>query len=224
MKRSTTCRRAVPVVVLAGLMAFSAPLAMVPAAYAETQSSSELNSELAAAQQKLAELSRNLEIAAAKADDTQAQLEETSSQIDSLQSQIAENEQKAEAAQASLKETVRSGYKDGNATLLDIVFSSKDFSDLTSRIFYASRTAEKNNEKITEVNDLIKTLDSQRDELSQKKSELDSLYQQQTETANALAASQSEAESYVNGLSSELQAALAAEREAQAAQQKAAAE
>ncbi|QWT18162.1 C40 family peptidase [Collinsella sp. zg1085] len=222
MKRTTQCRRVVPVAVLAGLMAFVSPIA--PVAYAETASSSQLSSQLAEAQKKLDTLSRNLEIAAAQAEETEYQLSETTDQIEALKAEIAAKEAKAEQAQGSVADIMRGQYKDGATTLIDILFSSRDFSELTSRLFYANRTAEANNNKINEVNELVSALNTQRDELSKKEQELKDLHEEQLKTAKALEASQREAESYVNGLSSELQAALAAEREAKAAEQRARAE
>ncbi|MBY4797069.1 C40 family peptidase [Collinsella sp. AGMB00827] len=222
MKRSTSRLRAVPIAVLAGLMTFTGPV--VPVAYAVNHSVDALNSELAQAQKKLDELTRNLEIAGAKAEETQAQIDETNEQIEALKVKIEEGQQKASVAQQSLKETVRGSYKDGNATLLDIVLSADDFSDLTSRLFYASAAAQKHNEKIASVNAMVKELNAQRGELDHRESELKELHDQQAAAARSLAASQNEAKKYVDGLSSELRAALEAERAAKAEEQRRAAE
>lgn len=213
-KRTRFIGRSVPVAVLAGIMAATPVIAPVSSAYAAT--SQELSSQLDAAKKKLDELSKNLEIAQAKYDETQSQLDETRSQIEDLKTQIAQKKEEVAGKQKSLAQNVSSSYKQGNSNLVDILVSSQNFSDLVSRMFYANKINDKYNSQIDDVNKLVKSLDEEQATLSAKEQDLTKLVAEQKKTKESLEASKNEAESYVNGLSSDLQAALAAEREAAA--------
>ena len=218
-KRATAFRRSVPVAVLVGLMAFTAPIPPV-AAYADN-AAQQLESELSVARAKLDELSHRLELAAATVEDTEFQLEETTSEIESLKSQIKEGKEKVSAAQADIAVTVTESYKGGDFSLLDLILSSNNFDELTSRLFYANKIAVQNSAKIKEVNGLISTLSEQKESLSQKEKQLSSLLEERKVSKRDLEASRAEVQSYVDGLSDELQAVLKSQREAEAERQKA---
>lgn len=213
IKRTHVFGRSVPIAVLAGIMALSPAVAPVSAYAASSQ---EIQSQLDEAQKKLDALSKNLEIAQAKYEQTQASLESTRAQIEDLKTQIAEKKQVLAGKQASLSESVSASYKQGNSNIVDILVSSQNFSDLVSRVFYANKIADKYNAQIEEVGSLVKSLDEQQTTLAAKESELTKLAAEQKQAKEDAEASKNETESYVNGLSSDLQAALAAEREAAA--------
>lgn len=211
-KRTSFFSRTAPVAVFSGILAF-APVAAT-AAYAQT--SSEISSELEAAQNDLYDLSKRLEIAAAKAEETSSQLDETQTRIKTLEGEISQNKDKLAIAQDDLAKTMTASYKDGGTSLVKMLFSNSSFAELISSVHYANRVATSNAEKAEEVNNLLSTLNNQTAELSQKEKELSGLLDEQKTTQADLASSKAAAESYVNGLSSELRAALEAERAARA--------
>lgn len=216
INRTHRVARAVGAVALSGLLAGGAPLATI--AYAA--SSQELSSQLSDAKVKLDDLTKQLEIAEAKCEDTSAQLDEVQSHIDELKPQIAEQQQKVADAQAGLAEHLSTNYKaGGNTTLLELVLESKDFAQLVSNITYANKISEANSEKIKETNDLVADLNAKKDELAGEEDSLSTLLSQQQDEQASLESARSDAQSYVGGLSSELQAALQSEREAEAKRQ-----
>lgn len=216
INRTHRVARAVGAVALSGLLAGGAPLATI--AYAA--SSQELSSQLSDAKAKLDDLTKQLEIAEAKCEDTSAQLDEVQSHIDELKPQIAEQQQKVADAQAGLAEHLSTNYKaGGNTTLLELVLESKDFAQLVSNITYANKISEANSEKIKETNDLVADLNAKKDELAGEEDSLSTLLSQQQDEQASLESARSDAQSYVGGLSSELQAALQSEREAEAKRQ-----
>lgn len=194
---------------------FSAP------AVAGAATSDEISGELATAQQKLDDLTFELELAQAKADETETQLTDTQDQISQLEDQIAETTEELEDARAALSDHVSDFYKSGGVlSLTDLVLSSGSFEELTSNIYYAGKVVDAENEQIQSVQQLQGELEGQQSELSEQESELQDLLEQQEADAASLASAQSEAQSYVDGLSSELQEALAAERAAEAERQR----
>ena len=203
--------------VLAGSLAVVLGLSgacLVPTlSYAAT--SDEISGQLETAQQELDELTYQLEVAQAKVYETETQLSDTQDQISQLEDQVAETLQELDEAREALSDHVSGFYKSGGVlSLTDLVLSSGSFEELTSNLYYASKVVDAENEQIQDVKQLQSELEEQQAELSEQEDQLQSLLEQQQADAAGLESAQSEAQSYVNGLSSELQEALAAERAA----------
>ena len=209
--------------VLAGSLAVVLGLSgacLVPTlSYAAT--SDEISGQLETAQQELDELTYQLEVAQAKVYETETQLSDTQDQISQLEDQVAETLQELDEAREALSDHVSGFYKSGGVlSLTDLVLSSGSFEELTSNLYYASKVVDAENEQIQDVKQLQSELEEQQAELSEQEDQLQSLLEQQQADAAGLESAQSEAQSYVNGLSSELQEALAAERAAEAERQR----
>lgn len=191
--------------------------------YAAT--SDEISGQLEAAQQELDQLTHDLELAQAKVDETETQLSDTQDQITQLEEQIAETLQELDEAREVLSDHISSFYKSGGVlSLTDLVLSSGSFEELTSNLYYAGKVVDAENEQIQSVKQLQGELEGQQAELSEQETQLQGLLEQQQTDAASLSSAQAEAQSYVDGLSSELQEALAAERAAEAERQRQAAE
>ena len=179
----------------------------------------QITSELDEAKQRLVELTRQLEMAQAQAVITEQELTETQETISALEEQITETEAQLSGAQDELADQIAADYKSGEVSLVSVLLSSTSFDELASRIYYANKVADAQSARISGVRDLQQSLEQQQTELSDQEQQLQELLEQQTASAQELASSQSEAESYVNGLSQDLQDALEAERAAAAQQQ-----
>ena len=191
--------------------------------YAAT--SDEISGQLEAAQQELDQLTHDLELAQAKVDETETQLSDTQDQITQLEEQITETLQELDEARDVLSDHISSFYKSGGVlSLTDLVLSSGSFEELTSNLYYAGKVVDAENEQIQSVKQLQGELEGQQAELSEQETQLQGLLEQQQADAASLSSAQAEAQSYVDGLSSELQEALAAERAAEAERQRQAAE
>ena len=215
LKRTHVFGRSLPVAVLAGVMTFSPVLAPV-ATYADTASSQQIKSQLDAAQKELDKLSRDLEIAQATYEQTAAELQDTRDQISKLKEQIAQKKKEVASKQQSLSKSVSSSYKQGGTNIVELIMASSDFSELISQVFYANKVADEHNAQIKEVSGLVKSLNEQEQTLNKKEGELSRLAEEQKQAKASFEAQQSKTESYVNGLSSDLQKALAEERAAAA--------
>lgn len=197
-------------------LALAAGPALAPVATFAAESD-DLSSQLAAAQQELADLTSELERAQAEVDTTAFELADTQDRIATLEAQVAETSEKLASAQEELSSQAAQTYKAGSVTLFDIILSSSSFDELASRLYYANKVADAESSQVENVRELQESLNAQQSELATREEELTGLLDQQTASADALSAAQSETSSYVNGLSSELQEALAAERAAAAA-------
>ena len=158
---------------------------------------------------------------------TLVELESVRGQIADNETQIAGVEERVTQTQAELGEMQRtlashvaSDYKTGGVSLLSIVLSSDSFEDAISRMYYHNVVCAHQVDEIDSVNAKRKELKAQQDELRTLQSDLrdqeaslEELYQQQTAQADEMRAQQVEASSYLNSLSAELKAALAAKDE-----------
>ena len=195
LPRYRRAARALTAVTLAGVLGASgaAPyISTLPiAAYADTQS------ELDAARAQLSEIGAEYQALQEKLQQAGAELEETASQIESTQQEL-------DQAQQLLSQNVSDDYKQGNVSLIDILLSSTDFTDLISRVFYAGKVNDAQTEAIDQVKELQTQLEEQQ---AQQQANLEATQAQVDEQA----ANQARASALVASLSAELQAELEAE-------------
>ena len=202
-------------IVLAGSL-FS--VAAVPTV-ASAATSQELQSELDSARAELESLEGQLQSATRDLEIAQAELEETEANIETLSSEIEENEEQLADSRGALGSMMTETYKyDGS--LLSFVLGSSSFDELTSRVFYANRFSDTLSGLVEEVVTLQDELNAQMGELEQQRAQ----QQEQTEALAANAASYQDARdqqaSYVSSLSTEVQEALEAERQAEEERQR----
>lgn len=186
------------------------------AAFAAT--SSELQSQLEAAEAESATYAEQTLAAFQELEVVQAQLDDTKAEISSVESEIEDKQAELETAQDTLGERVSSNYKTGGVSLISILFDSSSFEDLVSRVHYASKVAASDAAVIKEVQDIQTELDTKKSELETKQAEQQTLVDEATSKADALQAAQDEHEAYVASLSADVQEALAAEEAARQAE------
>ena len=109
----------------AGILSLSLAGTPVLTAYASPQD------ELADATQKLEEIGKEYQ-------SLQEELREAAADLEIASGKIAETNEALTQAQATLSENVSGSYKTGTTSLLDVLFSANDFSDLLSPMFYLS--------------------------------------------------------------------------------------
>jgi len=140
---------------------------------------------------------------------TTKDVEETTAQIEVKQTELAD-------AQQVLGETVAADYKGDTTTLVSIILSSTSIEDFVSRIYYANKVNEAYSAQINTVRDIQQDLEEKKTALEEQQASLEQLRTEQEANKAALEERAYEAQSYVDGLSGELQEALAAEAEARA--------
>ena len=174
--------------------------------------------DLAAASQRLASLGAELSSLESTLAEQGQQLEQCKYDIDNVQTRIDETQQNLSAARDVLAAHMRSGYKKGPVFFIDVLLSATSFDDLVSRIYYMDKISQSEAETIQEIKTLEEELEAEMAELVEKNEELESQLAATQEQIDAYAVKVAEAKAYYNALDAEVQAQLAREAEARAAQ------
>lgn len=200
----------------AGALALSCSLAPV-SSFASPQTDS-LQSQLDAASKKSEQFRAQTESAFAELQECQAGLEGINTSIEGVEKDIEQSQDKLEDAQAKLALVAESSYKtkaSGN-DLIKLILGSSSIDELVNNIFYANKIAETRAGQVADVRAIQSELAEQKQELEVKQAKQLDLLADAEAAAQEMQAAQQEHEDYVNGLSNELQDALAAEEAARA--------
>lgn len=206
---------------LVGGLVSSSALATEPGPTAETAAAlSNAQAEYEQATEELDRLGQEAEMAQYTLSQTQAQLDQTNADIASLQAQIDEKQAELEAKQDELASIVRSNYKAGPASALDVILGATDFNDFASRIDYEGKVSDDNLRVQNEVIQMKADLEQQRSDLQAKQAEQEQLVAQQQQDAQALSDQVDAMNDYLSGLSAEVQQLMAqAQSETEAARE-----
>lgn len=144
----------------------------------------------------------------------------TNQQIDELEVQIVQNQAALAQAQDVLADRVGASYRAGKADLLGVLLEATSFDDFVSRLYYAGKVSDADNEAIEAVKALKAELESQEQQLVEQRGVQEQLLAEQRAYTDELAGTVAYYESYVAGLSSEVTALMnQAQQELLAAQQ-----
>lgn len=196
--------------VTAGLTAVLATAGLLPTiALADPQS------ELAQASATISSLSSEASSLEESLQSQTAELEETRYQIGQKQGQIEETQQQLQVARDELGTTVRSSYKNGSVSLLQIALGSNSIGEFVQNVYYAGKVSSAQAQSIARVNDLQSQLKGEEEELESRQqgqqAAVDSLNSQVAEYNSKL----EQTRSYYNSLSAEVQEQLAAQAAAE---------
>ena len=205
---------------IATLLSFSIVGATPLAAIAET--SAQLQTQLDAAQAKLNEYDQTLQSAFAQLEEKQASLEDTRAQISSTQEEIQKKQTELEGAQDTLSTVIANGYK-SRSGLMEFLLDSSSFEDLISRVYYAQKVNENQQQAISEVRTIQDDLSKKNEQLQQAQAEQEQQVSAAQDAAAQVQEQQAQQSAYVQSLSSEVQEALKREEEAARQAQEAAA-
>lgn len=188
-----------------------------PIVYASPRTDS-LQAELDEASKKSAVYRKQAESAFAQLQECQAGLEGINTSMESVEKDIRTSQEKLDEAQSKLAQVAASSYKTetGGNDLIKLILGSSSIDELVNNIFYANKIAETRANQVADVRAIQSELAEQKQELEAKQAEQLELLADAESAAQEMQAAQQEHASYVNGLSGELQAALAAEEAARA--------
>lgn len=194
----------------AGLAAVLATAGLLP-----TMALADPQADLAQASATISSLSSEASSLEQSLQSQTAELEQTRYQIGQKQSQIEETQQQLQTAKGELGTTVRSSYKNGSVSLLQIALGSNSISDFVQNVYYAGKVSSAQAQSIARVNDLQGQLKGEEEELESRQqgqqAAVDSLNSQVAEYNSKL----EQARSYYNSLSAEVQEQLAAQAAAE---------
>lgn len=188
--------------------AFSLPSLAVPtqadldAARAHLE---ELGQKMSATQSSLMEASGALEMTRNKIDETNASIEKT-------QAELTERRD-------ILGKRMRSSYKSGSGTILDLVLGARDFEDIVNVIYYIDKMSESDARAIDEIQQLERQLEEQKTELEATEKEQEGQIAEIESQLQEYDAQVAEAQAYYDQLDAEIQAELARQAEEEAHRQ-----
>ena len=187
--------------------------------------------DLAAAQARIDELGNQLITYQGELDEAEAALVRTDNDIAATQLQIEQTREELAAARITLARRMRSGYKTGAVSFLDVLFSSTSLEDFANRIYSMDKVNEQDAETIGRINELEQQLEDEMATLEAQKVTQEQRLAEVEAKVGEYEALVVEAQEYYNQLDAEIQAELARQAEeearraaeAEAAQQSAAA-
>ena len=189
---------------LVSALAFSAgSIVLLP-----TAAHAELSGEIQAASQKIDSIADELKGYQQSFDDNEALLQETAQAIETKEQEISDTKDKLQAAKLVLSKRVRSSYKSGPTSLLELVMGSVDMQDLVSRIHYMDSISQEDARTINDVKTLSQELADARAALQTKQDEEKAQSEKLQQKIDEMQQKRKEAQDYYNNLSAEAQKAL----------------
>lgn len=156
-----------------------------------------LGAELATMQSQLQEATDSLESTAVAITDKQAQIDETTAQLGDLKSQLGDG--------------MRSTYKQGSQSVIDVVLGSTSVEDLVSRVYYLDRISRQQAQTISEVLGTEQRLEAEKGELEDTQASQQRAVEDMQGEVDAYQAKVNEAQAYYDSLDAQVKAKLAEE-------------
>ena len=146
-------------------------------------------------------------------------LETTRSLVTETQEKIDETTAQLDAKRQTLSGRMRSSYKSGADSTLDLILGSTSVEELVNRIYYLDKVNDSDAAAIDEVRALTQQLEQQKSDLESQQSEQETQADEAQQNLDSYQSEVDRAQSYYNSLDSQVQEALAKEAAEQAAQQ-----
>lgn len=164
--------------------------------------------EIQAASDKIDSLAADLKDCQKSFDENEGQLQQTATDIVNKEQEITETTQKLDAAKEMLSKRVRSSYKSGVSSVLELLMGSTNMQDLISRIHYMDSVSQEDAHTIDNVRDLSRELSNQKAALETKQTEEQAQGKKLQAQIDEIQSKLKEAQTYYNSLSAEAQAAI----------------
>lgn len=164
--------------------------------------------EIQAASDKIDSLAADLKDCQKSFDENEGQLQQTATDIVNKEQEITETSQKLDAAKEMLSKRVRSSYKSGVSSVLELLMGSTNMQDLISRIHYMDSVSQEDARTIDNVRDLSRELSNQKAALETKQTEEQAQGKKLQAQIDEIQSKLKEAQTYYNSLSAEAQAAI----------------
>lgn len=153
-------------------------------------------------------------------------LSTTTEALEATRSQVTETQEKIDATSAELEQKrgvlsgrMKSAYKGGSETALDVILGSTSVEDLVSRVYYLDKVNESDANAIDEVRSLTEQLQQQMSDLESQQSEQEAQAEEAQQNLSSYESEVERAQSYYNSLDSQVQETLAKEAAEEAARQ-----
>lgn len=199
--------------------AFALATCTIPAQPAYAEPSDQLQQRVNDAYAQLMSYTQELELAGNKLQEVKTNLSNVQTEIEATKTEISEKEAELKVAQEELSGRLSDSYKRGDASLLSVILGANDFSELFSRMFYANKIAERDQQAIDAVRAAKSELESKQEDLAKQEAEQKQLVADQQQQTDAVAARVNAQQNFYSGLDSQLKEQLAEEEALRIAQE-----
>ena len=194
--------------VLTSLLALSTPSYAAP-----TQA------DLDAARARLEEIGQEMGAIQSNLMEAEGALEATRNRIDETNASIEKTQAELTERRIVLGKRMKSSYKSGSGTILDLLLGARDFEDIVNVIYYIDKVSESDARAIDEIQQLEKQLEEQKAELEATQKEQEGQITEIEAELQEYDAKLAEAQAYYDQLDAEIQAELARQAEEEARRQ-----
>lgn len=199
--------------------AFALAACTIPAQPAYAEPSDQLQQRVNEAYAQLMSYTQELELAGNKLQEVKTNLSNVQSEIESTKTEISEKEAELKVAQEELSGRLSDSYKRGDASLLSVILGANDFSELFSRMFYANKIAERDQQAIDAVRTAKSELEKKQEDLAKQEAEQKQLVADQQQQTDTVAARVNAQQNFYSGLDNQLKEQLAEEEALRIAQE-----
>lgn len=199
--------------------AFALAACTIPAQPAYAEPSDQLQQRVNEAYAQLMSYTQELELAGNKLQEVKANLSNVQAEIEATKTEISEKEAELKVAQEELSGRLSDSYKRGDASLLSVILGANDFSELFSRMFYANKIAERDQQAIDAVRAAKSELESKQEDLAKQEAEQKQLVADQQQQTDTVAARVNAQQNFYSGLDNQLKEQLAEEEALRIAQE-----
>lgn len=186
-------------------------LGLMPRTALADPTSTGLQAQLDEARSQLDTMGSNLASMQSDLATAEETLENTKTQIMDTQSRIEETQTQLDDKRTELSNSMRSSYKSGSTSMLDFVLGATSAEDLVSRIYYMDKVSDSQASAIESVKELGDQLAQQESQLENKQAEQEQNLATTQASVSDYETAVAQAQSYYNGLDSQVQQALAQE-------------
>ena len=173
--------------------------------------------DLSAASAKLDSLGATLSSLQDQLSTATSELEQTGYDIANTTQRISDTQTQLDGKRQELGSRMKSSYKSGTSSALDLIFSSASFEELSSNIYYLDKVSEADAEAISEVQDLANQLAEQQSQLQAQEDKQEAKIEATQQSVDDYTTQVNEAQEYFNSLDTAVQEQL--QKEAEEAQQ-----
>ncbi len=180
-------------------------------------SSDELQAQLEEARKRLESVGDTLSSLQDELMDAQVDLEDIRYEVEQTTQRISDTQTQLDEKRQELGSRMKSSYKSGASSALDLILSSASFEELSSNIYYLDKVSEADAEAISEVQDLANQLTEQQSQLQAQEDEQEAKIEATQQSVDDYTTQVNEAQEYFNSLDAAVQEQL--QKEAEEAQQ-----
>lgn len=143
-----------------------------------TDSIESLESQTSALENELAGINQDILDLSNQISDTEMQIEILNSSIDKTQDDLLDAEEKENKQYEDMKTRIKYMYENGNASLLEMLFSAKNMTDFLNKADFIENLSDYDRQALTQLQDIHQEIADQKEDLENQQASMQSLSEQ----------------------------------------------